>query len=76
MKVRVKTFGSLRDRLGASEWSDVVLGYGATVHNLLAKLEINDDEVMTVLKNGVYCEMDYVICENDEYVLVPPIFAG
>ena len=76
MKVRVKTFGSLRDRLGTGEWSDVVLGCGATIQGLLAKLEINDDEVMTVLKNGVYCEMEYAICENDEFVLVPPIFAG
>ena len=76
MSVRVKTFGSLRDRLGTGEWSDVVLGYSATIQSLLAQLDINDDEVMTVLKNGVYCEMDLVICENDEFVLVPPIFAG
>ena len=76
MKVRVKTFGSLRERLGTSEWADVVVGHDTTVQSLLTELEISDDDVMTVLKNGVFCERDYVVCENDEYVLIPPIFAG
>ena len=76
MKIRIKAFGPLRDRLGTRDWLEVELDSGATIYSLLEKLGATEDEVMTVLKKGVCCEGDYVICENDEFQLIPPIFAG
>ena len=76
MKIRVRAFGPARDKLGTKDWLEMDLNEGAAIHDLLKMLEANEDEVMTVLKKGVRCEDDYVICENDELQLIPPIFAG
>ncbi len=79
MLVRVKLFATLRELfpdLGIGEPMEVKLPDGASVSDLIEKLEIPPDEVKLVYVNGRLRSMDYVLSEGDEVGIFPPVGGG
>ncbi len=79
MLVMVKLFATLRELfpdLGIGEPMEVKLPDGASVSDLIEKLEIPPDEVKLVYVNGRLRSMDYVLSEGDEVGIFPPVGGG
>ena len=79
MLVMVKLFATLRELfpdLGIGEPMEVKLPDGASVSDLVEKLEIPPDEVKLVYVNGRLRSMDYVLSEGDEVGIFPPVGGG
>jgi molybdopterin synthase catalytic subunit len=79
MKVRVISFGVLKDWLGATE-ATVELPEGATVAELLARLSERRPASflrgIAVSVNAEYATRDPVLSEDDEVGLLPPVSGG
>lgn len=79
MAVRVKLFATLRQRcphLGVGEPMVVELPEGATVGQLLAHLQVPDEQVKIVFVNHVKCDRDCPLAENDEVGVFPSVGGG
>ena len=81
MKVRVQFFSHLKDRSGASEL-EVSVKEGARVADLLALLyertpALREHDSSILVGAGVeFVERDYVLRENDEIAIMPPVQGG
>lgn len=81
MRVRVKFFAALRERVGASEITKE-LGDGSTVRELWEALQRDYPKLgpvnMTLLYavNKDYVNTDRVLQNGDEVVFVPPVSGG
>ena len=81
MKIRVRFFASLRERLGAGE-REMDLREGATIGELWQALCAEDpslEEVGASLSfavNREYVERSTALQEGDEVALIPPVSGG
>lgn len=81
MKVRVKFFAILRERVGAGEVTKEIRE-GSTVGELWTILQQDYPKLAPVKTrllyavNQDYVGLDHVLKENDEVVYVPPVSGG
>jgi molybdopterin converting factor small subunit len=81
MKLRVQFFSRLRDVSG-SEYLDLEMKAGVTANDLLAELfarfpKLRDWERSVLIGAGVeFVERDYVLKEDDEISIMPPVQGG
>jgi len=81
MKLRVQFFSRLRDVTG-SEYLDLEIKAGATANDLLAELfarfpKLREWERNILIGAGVeFVERDYVLKEDDEISIMPPVQGG
>ena len=81
MRVRVLSFGVLKDRLGAAP-ATVELPEGASVADLLEHLSEPANDLAPALRgiavsvNAEYATAAHVLCEGDEVGLLPPVSGG
>ena len=77
--VYVKLFATLRTYrpgLGIGEAFPVQVPEGATVRDLIALLELPEDEVKIIFVNALNREPEHVLADGDELGLFPPIGGG
>ena len=81
MKVRVKFFAILREKVGAAEITKEI-GAGSTVADLwqalqkdYPKLDVPGIRLLYAV-NQNYVTPDYALKESDEVVFVPPVSGG
>ncbi len=77
--VYVKLFATLRTYrpgLGIGEAFPVQVPEGATVRDLVALLELPEDEVKIIFVNALNREPGHVLADGDELGLFPPIGGG
>ncbi|MFQ5850645.1 MAG: molybdopterin converting factor subunit 1 [Candidatus Binatia bacterium] len=81
MKVKVKIFAALRERVGASEITKE-LGEGSTVRDLWEAVQRDYPKLAPVgmrllyAVNQDYVEADHVLEDGDEVAFVPPVSGG
>ncbi len=81
MKVKVKFFAILRERVGAGEITKEIRE-GSTVAELWEALQRDYSKLAPVdmrllyAVNQAYVKADYVLKERDEVVFVPPVSGG
>jgi MoaE-MoaD fusion protein len=79
MHVRVLPFGILKESFGSDPFALDLPG-GATVADLLARLGVQAPQVeslgIAVSVNAEYAERAFVLSENDEVGLLPPVSGG
>ncbi len=81
MRVRVLSFGVLKDWLGAAP-ATVELPEGASVADLLDRLSEPAKDLAPTLRgiavsvNAEYATAAQVLCEGDEVGLLPPVSGG
>ena len=77
MKVRVRFFGSLRERLGCSETS-LDVPAGATVGDIWSQatngMPVSDNALAAI--NMEYASFDRQIADGDEVAFFPPVSGG
>jgi molybdopterin synthase sulfur carrier subunit len=79
LTVQVKLFATLRQRyprLGIGEPMAVELPEGATVGQLLAHLQIPDEQAKIVFVNHVIRGRDHPLADGDEAGIFPPVGGG
>lgn len=79
MKVKVKLFASLRKyipELDLGESLDVSMESGSSIAQLYEQLGIPEDEVKLAFVNGQYRKSEYVLSDEDEIGIFPPIGGG
>lgn len=79
MNVKVRLFASLRKNipeLALGESLDVNLQPGTSITNLFKQLGIPENEVKLSFVNGQYQTVDYVLSDNDEIGIFPPVGGG
>lgn len=74
MRLTVRLFAGLRDRLGA-ETVDVELGEGATAADLLAALDLPPRSCIVAV-DRTYAEPGRRLREGEEVALIPPVSGG
>ncbi len=81
MKVRVRFFATLRERVGTNEITKEVV-VGCTVGTLWDTLQQDYPKLASVnmkllyAVNKDYVGADHVLCDMDEVVFVPPVSGG
>jgi molybdopterin synthase catalytic subunit len=79
MKVKVISFGVMKNWLGAAE-SEIELPLGATVADLLelliSRLNAPLDHSIAVSVNAEFSTRTQVLCDGDEVGLLPPVSGG
>jgi molybdopterin converting factor subunit 1 len=81
MKIKVKFFAILRERVGTGEITKEIQD-GSTVGELWKILQQDYPKLASVKTrllyavNQDYVSLDYVLKENDEVVYVPPVSGG
>ena len=79
INIQVKLFAALRQRyphLGVGEPMTVELPEDATTGQLLAHLQIPDEQVKIVFVNHVICGRDHPLKDGDEVGVFPPVGGG
>ena len=79
MEVRVKLFATLARHLADVKPGtpfEVALCSGATVEDLVEKLDLPRDQVKVVFVNGRARPMDWFLESGDEVGIFPPIGGG
>ncbi len=79
VRVRVKLFATLRryyPELGIGEAMEIELPDGATVGQLVKRLELPADHVKVVFVNGVAREDGHPLTNGDEVGIFPPVGGG
>jgi molybdopterin converting factor small subunit len=77
MKVQVSLFANLRDYAPGGEGRfDLGLAAGATVADLVAKLQIPPAVQAIVLVNGRHAEPTTLLAPDDAVTLFPPMEGG
>lgn len=74
MRVRVRCFGSLSERLG--ERKVVELSQQGTVLDVLKVLGLDENQVSLVILNGRQVRVTEPVGDGDEVMLVPPVIGG
>lgn len=77
MKVKVKYFAGLKDRLGRAE-EEIGIEAGTSVRDLWCRIANDDslpDNVMTAV-NMEYVQQDTLIRDGDEVAFFPPVTGG
>lgn len=75
MQVRVVLMGALKAK--SPEGGTVDVPEGATIDDLLAKLDVEPEAVQTVMVNGKPIrDRTTVISSEDELTLLPPVGGG
>lgn len=77
--VYVRLYATLRrlwPGLGLGEALPLELEEGATVGQLIQKLELPADEVKIVFVNSLFRERDHVLADGDELGIFPPVGGG
>lgn len=81
MKVRVKFFAILRERVGASEIAKEI-AQGSTVGDLWRQLQKDYPKLdvpgirLLYAVNQSYVSLDQELNDNDEVVFIPPVSGG
>ncbi len=70
----VKLFAYLRDGIGKE--TKVVYKKGMTILDLLNELNINQKDARLLIVNGKHEQFNYVIKEDDEISIFPPVGGG
>lgn len=79
MKINVRLYATLRDYVPEAKIGvtlEVDLAEGSRVQDLVVYYKLPADLVKLAYVNGVYQEQDFVLHENDEVGLFPPIGGG
>ncbi len=79
MVVTVKLYATLRKYypdLGIGEGMRIELPDGATVGQLIGRLNLPPDVVRVAFVNGVAREENYLLSDGDEVGLFPPVGGG
>ena len=79
MRVRVKLFATLRRFAGNAMPGvpfEVELAEAITLRDLLGQLKIPAEEAKITFVNGIIQDLDYVIKNEDEIGIFPPIGGG
>jgi molybdopterin converting factor small subunit len=77
--VQVKLFATLREYrpgLGIGEPFPVEMPGGATVGDLVRRLDLPVEEVKIVFVNALVRELDHVLADGDELGIFPPVGGG
>ncbi len=72
--LKVKLFAYLRD--GRGKEVEVVHKDGMTILDLITFLDIPKDRARLLIVNGKHQTFDYVILEDDEISIFPPVGGG
>ena len=79
MRIRVRLFASLREKVGASEL-EVSLDRGATVADVSSRLRAEHPTLaaarFATAVNRAYATPDRVLADGDEVALIPPVSGG
>jgi molybdopterin converting factor subunit 1 len=81
MRVRVKLFAIVKDKLGTGQL-DIDLPSDATVQSALEQLSTQHPSLQALLPklatavNGKYVRGEHVLAEADELSLIPPVSGG
>ncbi|MFP6664168.1 MAG: molybdopterin converting factor subunit 1 [Deltaproteobacteria bacterium] len=80
MKIHIRLFASLRERLGHAEL-DREIPAGANVGDLLAALKIEFPALagcgrVAYAVNSEYTDADQALADGDELALIPPVSGG
>jgi molybdopterin converting factor subunit 1 len=80
MKIHIRLFASLRERLGHSELDREIQG-GATVGDLLAVLQSEFPALagcgrVAYAVNSEYSDAGRTLADGDELALIPPVSGG
>lgn len=77
--VRVKLFATLRRHypdLGIGEEMPVELPDGATLGDLIAQLQLPDEEVKVIFVDGIVRKKGYCLDDGAEVGIFPPVGGG
>lgn len=77
--VHVRLFATLRrhyPHLGIGDAMAVELPEGATVGELIARLDLPAEQVKVVFVNGIARETDHPLADGDEVGIFPPVGGG
>jgi molybdopterin converting factor small subunit len=77
MRVQIRLFSNLRQYGPDGEGSyQLELGVGATVHQLVEKLEIPSLVKRVILVNGYHGNENTVLADGDTVTIFPPMAGG
>ena len=74
MKVTIKLFATLRigrDKILVRDYPE-----GTLIKNIVEDLEIDENDIAILLKNGISTKMDNVPSDSDTLSIFPPIGGG
>jgi sulfur carrier protein ThiS len=75
MQIKIKLMGTLREKEPIGEYWEVPPG--ATIRDVLDKLEISSDSVQVFTVNGqLVRDQDHELHEGDELTVLPPVGGG
>ena len=74
MKIKVRLFATLRD--GREKELDLEMGQSPTLWEILAVLEIKQEDVALLLINGRDGSFDTLLSEGDTVSMFPPVGGG
>ena len=81
MKIKIRTFASLREVCGFTE-KELIVSEGITVSEIIKELSRNCAEfakrkdTLLFAVNEEYCRIDRVLNENDVLAIFPPVSGG
>lgn len=77
MKVKVKTFSYIEEKLGFNE-KEITIHDSASVRDLLEHLGLNTSKIEDILLalNEEYCTIDRVLKDGDILAIFPPTSGG
>jgi len=79
MQIEVKLFATFRDRLpsGSGSFScSMDVEPGATIRDVLQRLEITEHESKIILVNGLHAQPQDALQEGDVLSVFPPLAGG
>lgn len=79
MKIRVKLFATLTRHVPSAQSESplvIELAQGATIEDLIKKLQLPSPEVKVVFVNGRARPLDWPLNQGDEVGIFPPIGGG
>lgn len=74
MKVTIKLFATLRigrDKILLKDYPE-----GTLIKDIVKELEIDENDIAILLKNGISAKMDNALSEGDTLSIFPPIGGG
>ena len=74
MKVTIKLFATLRigrDKILVRDYPE-----GTLIKNIVEDLEIDENDIAILLRNGISTKMDNKLSEGDTLSIFPPIGGG
>ncbi|HHY37440.1 MAG TPA: MoaD/ThiS family protein [Clostridia bacterium] len=74
MKVNVRCFGSLAEKIGSTVTAS--LEEGATLRDLLLSLGADPEGISVLVLNGRQVTVEAALQDGDNVMLVPPVIGG